>query len=232
MTTYAMCGFVRYFQGDLEGARGDLEMSCSLYDFQECGSFAQLFGDDPAVGCLGFLGRVVWLLECPERGCAHGHAGIALARRVGHPHVIATALALAIHLEAWRENDSAVSVLTEELASIGRSQSFALWSIVAKFFSAWLRCRTGDASALDELSAALVQYDDFGAVPDRATYAVLLAEAFERLGRHETSRQIAEQALAIPPRVPVWDERLVRLTSRQTPLRSEPQRVQFSWSKR
>jgi hypothetical protein len=192
----------------LPAARRDLETSRSLHDFEECQSFARIFGDDPAVGCLGFLGRVLLLAGDPEAGCAAGHAAVELARRLGQPQVLATGLALATHLEAWRGNDRVVAQLTAELTSLSQKQSFALWSVVSRFFSAWLRCRAGDPTALDQLSAALVEYDAFGAVLDRPTYAALLSEACWRAGKPELGLQIIEEALCVPPRVRIWDERL------------------------
>jgi DNA-binding winged helix-turn-helix (wHTH) protein len=211
MTAHALSGFVLYFKGDLAGARHHLELSRSLHDFDECQPFGQIFGDDPSVGCLGFLGWVEVLSGNPEAGCALEQEAIALARRVGHPHVIATALALAVHPEAWRGNEPAVIKLTEELASISRNQSFALWNIVAKFFAAWLRCRAGDVSSLDALASALAEYDAFGTVLDRPSYAVLLGEASCRLDRPEFGLHVVETALAIPPRLPLWDAQLSRI---------------------
>jgi len=213
MTAHALTGFVFYFKGDLACARQHLELSRSLHDFDECQPFGQIFGDDPSVGCLGFLGWVEVLSGNPEAGCALEQEAIALARRVGHPHVIATALALAIHPEAWRGNEPAVMKLTEELASISRNQSFALWNVVAKFFAAWLRCRAGDVSSLEALASALAEYDAFGAVLDRPAYAVLLGEASCRLDRPEFGLKVVETALAIPPRLPLWDNRLSRIAS-------------------
>jgi DNA-binding winged helix-turn-helix (wHTH) protein len=211
MTAHSMLGIVRYYQGDLPEAQRHLETSRALHDYDECLPFTRIFGDDPSVGCLGFLGRVKSLSGDPEAGCRNAHEGVALARRLGHPHVIATSLALAIHAEAWRDNVSVAAKLTEELGHLSESQSFALWGIVARFFAAWLRVRAGHVDGLVGMQRALLEYDAFGAILDRPTYAALLCEACQHARRPKLGVEIARHALATPPRVPLWDRRLARI---------------------
>ncbi|HMJ11208.1 MAG TPA: AAA family ATPase [Polyangiaceae bacterium] len=223
MTGHALRGIVLYFHGSLADARHELETSRALYDFSECQSFAQIFGDDPAVGCLGFLGRVEWHMGDRHAGLAHGRSALALARDLGHPHVIATALALLIQLYAWSDDEASVAELTAELTRISQNQSFALWSIVAEFFSAWLRARGGDATAPADLQSALDEYDAFGAALDRPTYATLLAEVCCRLKQRDLAVRVVEQALRTPPHAQLWEERLVAVRRQcQAGSRSRP----------
>lgn len=211
MTGHALRGIVLYFQGDLASARSELQTSRSLYDFGECQSFAQIFGDDPGVGCLGFLGRVEWLSEDREGARAYGRQALALARKLGHPHVVATALALLIQIEAWSGDDASVAELSEELTRLSGTQSFALWTIVADFFAAWLRARRGDARALSDLQSAFARYEAFGAVLDRPIYASFFAGVCQSLQQPAAALEILEQARHASPRVPLWDERLEKL---------------------
>ncbi|MFZ5896058.1 MAG: ATP-binding protein [Myxococcota bacterium] len=208
MTGHATLGFVYYFRSELALARGELETSRALYDAAECQSFAQIFGDDPGVGCLGFLARVEFLEGNALAARELGREALALARRLSHPHVIATALALNAHIEAWGEHDSAVAEIAEELAAVSRSQSFALWTVIAKFFSAWVRCRAGHHNALSEMCGAFAQYDAVGAVADRATYASLLAEQLLNMGCYDACLEVVSVALTTPPRLRIWDARL------------------------
>jgi hypothetical protein len=208
MTGHLMRGIVHYFQGELEQARRELEAGLPLYDHAECQSFAQMFGDDPGVACLAFLARVSFLQGDQPGALALTRESLALARKIAHPHVLATALALAAHLAAWDDDVSSVADLADELSRISKTQSFALWSVIGAFFSIWVRCRRGDEDALSELRAALAEYDAVGAVCDRTTYATLLASSCLRLRRAKLGLEIADAALVIGPAVPIWEERL------------------------
>lgn len=208
MTGHSIVGIVRYFEGNLPGAIEELSAGRSLYDFEECRSFAQLFGDDPGVGCIAFLGRATWLAGDHAAGLAFGYEALELARRLAHPHVISTALTLVALLEVWQDDARAVANLANELLVLAQNQSFALWSILGRFLSAWARARDGDSGALTELEQALVEYDAHGSIADRSMYATLIAELHLRFGRLHACLKFARAALDTPPRMPIWDLRL------------------------
>jgi adenylate cyclase len=211
MTGHATRGFAYYYQSDLKRARRELETARALYDAAECQSFAQIFGDDPAVGVFGFLARVEHLEGNLDVAAELAREAVALARRLAHPHVIATALALRAHIEAWVNHDAAVAEIADELTRVSRSQSFALWGVIAKFFSAWVRSRSGHHNALSEAFVALSQYDAIGALADRTTYALLFARLLRDANRSEDCAEFVKLSLVTGPRVHLWDERLREL---------------------
>ncbi len=114
-----------YHRGEVTAARGHLERSISLYERERHRSHAFLYGQDPCVTALVYLGWVLWVLGYPERARVRAQESLALARQLSHPFSLGWALLghgiLHQFLLAWRE----VQSVAEETLVLATEQGFA-----------------------------------------------------------------------------------------------------------
>jgi predicted ATPase len=90
MAAHGMLGYVLFFLGDLVSAREHLEQSIALYDPQQHGFFAFVYGDDPQAGSLSFAAWTLWLCGYPDQALKRSHEALALAQEIAHPQVLTT----------------------------------------------------------------------------------------------------------------------------------------------
>ena len=94
---YLALGNTLFWLGEFALARVYLEQAIALYDVQQHRSLAFLYGTDPAVVCLSYAARALWLLGYPDQP-----AGEAPRRsrwpRLSHSPSLAVALPWASYL--------------------------------------------------------------------------------------------------------------------------------------
>jgi tetratricopeptide (TPR) repeat protein len=85
-------GAVLLRRGELVAALEHLEHGTALYDPNEHGSHAFLYGQDPKIACLSDSGFALWLLGYPDQAVALSNEAVDSARELGHPFSLAFAL--------------------------------------------------------------------------------------------------------------------------------------------
>src|SRR5262249_2491525 len=72
---YAL-GFTLSYLGAMAAAREYLERGLVLYDPQQSGAHTTLYGQDPGVACLAYLGRMLWVLGYPDQALRRSYEAL------------------------------------------------------------------------------------------------------------------------------------------------------------
>jgi len=156
--------------------------------------------------CLWFLGR-------GDEAVRRGHAAIALARRLDHPHSLAVALLWSAILRYWRREPAAAIDLATQTIELSEPLGFLPWVGIAHV------CR-GAARLAQEASAEALKETIDGA--DQATrwhqgaapfLFGMLAEAHQAVGNLDAALATIVQGTEIADMTgqPVWDPEFQRL---------------------
>jgi len=84
-------GNTSYFMGKFLLAREHLEMAVSMYDPENHGQLALLYGFDAGVNCLSYAAWILWQLGHPDQALQRGNEALALAQKLFHPLSLAWA---------------------------------------------------------------------------------------------------------------------------------------------
>jgi len=137
-------GAVRYYSGDLVGARADLDRAIELYDPEKHAADAARLFMDSGVSCLAHDGMVVWLLGDTAGGLRLADRAIELSDRIGHAfsRVFAHSVAgLAYQLQG---DVAEVELLADRAYSIAEEYRFAMALGWALSLRGWVAIQRGD----------------------------------------------------------------------------------------
>src|SRR5438094_564526 len=95
MPAHRLLGTILYQLGQFVAAAAHLEEAVGRYDPAQHPEHARRYGQDQGVTALGNSGIVRWLRGYPDQGLERSRASVALARRLGHPFSLGTALVYA-----------------------------------------------------------------------------------------------------------------------------------------
>jgi class 3 adenylate cyclase/predicted ATPase len=210
-------GATMYQLGELAQAHSHLDAGLHLYDEARHAHHAFIFGQDPGVSCLSYQGMVLWHLGCPDAGERTAHAGVELARRVGHPFSLSFALDMAAALEQFRRRPERALALAEDAIAVSTEHGFPLWLAFAQMERGWaLVHRDRGAAAPADLHAAFAAWRATGAGLTRPYLLGLIAEVYAELDEPESGLPLIADAL---DRVAVsgehfWEPELHRLRGR------------------
>jgi len=190
-------GTVLLFMGELTPARAQLEQGIALYDPQRYRSHTLLYGQDPAVACLPYVGLSLWYLGYPDQALERVYAALALAQKLSHPFSMAYALYFAARLHQLRREGPAAQEQAEALIALATRQSFAQWlanGIVLR--GAALATRGQGEEGIAQMRQGLAAYQATGSELWRTWYLALLAEACGKTGRIAEGLDVLAEALA------------------------------------
>jgi class 3 adenylate cyclase/tetratricopeptide (TPR) repeat protein len=136
-----------------------------------------LFSEDPAVTALALLGWVYWLEGDSEKARATGNRAIEFAKRIGHAHSQAYAMAFTSVLAFFLRDERAAAELTQELEALCTEYEFPTWLAVGHMVRGWALARTGDAqAALPLVEQSFALWDQVGVGLNRPQRLGLRAE--------------------------------------------------------
>jgi class 3 adenylate cyclase/predicted ATPase len=191
-------GFIVFCQGDLALARTHLEQGMSLYDPQQHGSLALLYGLDPGVGNLSFLAITLWILGCPDQALRKGQEALELAHALSHPYSLAFALTWAAILHQVRRDHQATQEQAEAASTVSTEQGFSLYLAGSMIWQGWAQAMQGrEAEGIAQISQGIETWTSTGAVQAGTWHGALLAEAYGKAGQVEDGLTALEEAFAL-----------------------------------
>ena len=137
LTAHGIMGNSLLSLGEVASAQEHLEQSIPLYNPQQHRSLAFLYGEDPKMVCLAYLGLSLWALGYPDQALERSHEALALDREVSHPHSLAFAMAWTTLLHLFRRDGQAVQKQAKALIALSEEQGFGLWLMMGTFWQGW-----------------------------------------------------------------------------------------------
>ena len=101
-----------------------------LYDVQQHRALAFLYGTDPAVVCLSYAARALWLLGYPDQARRRSAEALTLAQEPSHSPSLAVALPWASYLHQSCREVLLVQERAEALMGLAAEQGFQFWLAV------------------------------------------------------------------------------------------------------
>src|SRR4029453_4942946 len=213
---YRALGNTLVWLGEFAPARGHLEQAIALYDFPQHRTLAFLYGTDPAVVCLSYAARALWLLGYPDQARRRSAEALTLAQELSHSPSLAVALAWAAPLHQSCRDVPMVQARAEALMGLAAEQGFQWWLAVGTIFRDWALVQQGRQSAeeMARLRQGLGAYWwTTGAELERTYWLALLAEAYGTVGQAEEGLCLLREALVVVENSgeQLWEAELYRL---------------------
>jgi predicted ATPase/class 3 adenylate cyclase len=187
-----------YLQGEFTLADAHVTAGVTLYDPQQHGSHAFLYGEDPGVVCQGLSAWILWFLGYPDQANQRIDQALRLARTLPHPFSFAEALSIAATLSVFRREEQAVLQLTEEIIPLSIEQEFPFWLAVGQIHQGSARHRQQqDKKHVEQMREGISTYQATGAAMGWPYYLAHLAEAYGREGQAKEGLRLLEEALDI-----------------------------------
>ena len=188
-------GSVHLNRGNLPVARRHFDDAIATYDPERHASLHLSFGHDLGVVSHAYLGAVHWFAGYPIQSRRSGEAAVELARRIGHPHSLALALAFLGAQHLWRRDNEAVTAVAEELLSLASEQRFKHWQADALLMQACLLSENGKPdAAVERIEHAASLFRDRGSGAD-PQYDLRMARVYSRIGRIDDALSILDRVV-------------------------------------
>jgi TOMM system kinase/cyclase fusion protein len=212
---YRALGNTLFWLGEFAPARVYLEQAIALYDVQQHRSLAFLYGTDPAVVCLSYAARALWLLGYPDQARRRSAEALTLAQELSHSPSLAVSLPWAAYLHQSCREVLMVQERAEALMGLAAEQGFQWWLAMGTFFRDWALVQQGRQSAeeMARLRQGLAAYWTTGVELERTYWLALLAEAYGTVGQAEEGLCLLREALVVVENSDeqLWEAELYRL---------------------
>jgi DNA-binding SARP family transcriptional activator len=185
------------YLGQAHGFFEQRERMRALYDAERDRAMIYQFGFDPLIASLSHAGWAHWFLGYPGQARQRSEEALGLARELGHPFVLAFALAFASLLYVYRREVQAARERAEVTIAISSEHGIALWLAAGMGAMGWVLAEEGE---LDEGIAqhlrgqAMLQA--IGAELGYLQLLPLLAEAYHKAGMVSEGLAVVDKALA------------------------------------
>jgi predicted ATPase/DNA-binding winged helix-turn-helix (wHTH) protein len=211
---HCVLGMNAYYRGGLVAARAHFEQGLTLYDRQQHGSLAFLYGLDAGCVASTFLAWILWLLGYPDRALQKSREACALAQELSHSFSLAAAMHWAGRLHQFRQEAQAAREWVEASMTVSTAQGFSSWLATGTILRGWALFKQGQeeegrSQMRQILSASQTQTSGLW----RPYWLALQAEAHGK-GRHvaEGLRELDEAlGLVAATGECFWEAELYRL---------------------
>jgi len=144
---HAAAGIDKFYLAEFSSAREHFARAIAAYDRQHTAIQALRYAQDLGVAAWGFLGWADAVVGDLDGAARRVETALQLAREIGHPFSLATALFLACEVYELREEADAVRRLGDELVATAREHGFAFFLGFALTHTGWAMSRAGDVSS-------------------------------------------------------------------------------------
>jgi predicted ATPase len=178
--------------GETAAAREHVERGWSIYDPQAHGSHTFLFGGhDPGVCACSKAALLLWRLGHADQAQAWNVEGLALARKLSHPQILAHAFNWGAPVHQLRRDVVAVEAHVDAALALATAQALANYAAEARFLRGWVLAERGQLDeAVHTMRQALAARLVAGTRYLQPYFLGLLADAHRKTGE-------AEKALAL-----------------------------------
>ena len=187
-----------FWLGRLVPARGELEASLALYNIEEQGPLANVYGQDYGATCRAYLGLLESALGHPERGARSAEDAIALAERLAHPYTLAMALTMAGLTHQLLRDARSCRERAEAALALGAERGFPTWTSLATFLRGWSMGEQGQRDeGIEEMRRGIAAWRALGLELALPWLLTALAEALAGAGRMDEGLAAVAEALAL-----------------------------------
>jgi adenylate cyclase len=136
------------------------------------------------------MGQSVEALRFAEEGLRH-------AREAKNLFSLGLAESVASWLHQYRQEPEITRTHAEAAIALAEEYAFLEWMTWGIFHRGWVMAELGDVEkGVAEMEEAIAGFERFGGVPRKQFARALLAQGYQRLGRHDEALAIFDQALA------------------------------------
>jgi len=143
LEAHRLLGATLFYIGELGPARAHLEHSIALYEPQQHGSLALLYGADPGVACLCYVSNLLWCLGYPDQALQRSHESLTLAQERAHLVSFAGAWHFAAVVHQFRGEGQAAQERAEAAIALSSEQGFAFFSAMGTIDRGWALVEQG-----------------------------------------------------------------------------------------
>jgi TOMM system kinase/cyclase fusion protein len=194
---HVLRGMISWHLGELVPGLEHLERGFALYDPQQHRSLALLYGQDPGVQSLNYMGCTLWALGYPDKALERISAASKLAQELAHPYTLALALYFAAFVHHSRREVSSMQELAEAVIALCTEQNFPAWLAAANIFHGWALSEQGEIEkGIAQMRQGIVAWRVAGSELALPTLCSWLAEALGKAGHTEEALAILTEGLA------------------------------------
>jgi predicted ATPase len=198
LLAHRVLGQTLAFLGEFSPAHAHLAREMTLYDLEQHGAFASLYGQDQGVICRSWEALTLWSLGYPDQALRRSREALTLAQELGHPFSLAYAMCFAGMLDQRCRDVPAAQERTTVAITLCTEQGFALYLARGIILQGWARAEQGQGVAgLAQMCQGLVAYQATGAAVFRPYYLAFLAEAYGKVGQAGEGLTLLDEALAV-----------------------------------
>lgn len=201
--------------GELPACRHHAEKGIRLYDVEQHGSHAYLYGGhDPGVCAQTHVGIVLWCLGYPDQGLERAVEALNLSERLSHPFSRVDALFGAARIYLYRQEFQQAQALADEMISLSSQHGFALMNALGTIMRG--SALTGEERAfdvIDEMRRGLDTTLETGAQAHVPYMMSLLIDTYRQLERVAEGLDTAVDALQLIEKTGEqnWESEILRL---------------------
>jgi predicted ATPase/DNA-binding winged helix-turn-helix (wHTH) protein len=190
-------GSTLFYLGELSPAHRSLKQGMAGYAPERHRVRAFSSGLNTGVVCLGHAAWTLWSLGYPDQALRQGHAALALAQELSHPHSLVYALHFNGAVHQFRREVQAVQERAEAVLALSAAQGLTFWSAYGTIMRGWALAMQGQ---WDEGTAQLRQGLDAwratGAELGQTYFLALQTEVCKQAGQIEAGLATLAEALA------------------------------------
>ncbi len=197
LEAHVALGSTLFCLGELTPALAHLEQGIALYDPQQYGSHAFLYGQDPGMVCLSWAAWTLWLLGYPDQALKRSHEALTLVQTLSHPPSLAYALGCAAVVHQLCGEGQVAQERAQAVIALSREQGFAFWVAMGTVLGGWaLAEQEQREEGIAQMRQGLTAWRDTGAEMSRPYFLALLAAAYGKAGQALEGLSVLTEALA------------------------------------
>jgi tetratricopeptide (TPR) repeat protein len=151
------------------------------------------YGQDPVAACLFHAGSAQWFLGYPDQSAKTTQECITLARRLKHPHTLATATGFGARTYQLSGNLDAVEEYAAETVAVASAHDLRFYGAIGVMFGGWALTRRGRIEeGISQLRSGLDAFRGTGAVLLLPYFSALLAEVYGEIGQASEGLRILD----------------------------------------
>jgi predicted ATPase len=187
-----------FFLGAAAPAYTHFAQAVALYDPQQHGAHAFLYGEDAGVVCRSHAAWTLWYLGYPDQGLARNDEAVTLAQHIVHPYSLCYALSFAAFFHQFRREVRAAQERAEAMISLAMEQGFPHWRAQGAILRGWVLAQQGQAQeGIEQIHQGLTAWRATGAEQARPYVLALLAEAYGTIAQPESGLTVLAEALTL-----------------------------------
>jgi predicted ATPase len=190
-------GATLFWLGQSQAARADLERGVALYVPKQHSAHALIYGQDPGVASLSYLGWTLGLLGHTDQALKRVQEAVTLAEAVAHPFSLGFGLHCGAIVHALRGEGRQAQERTDAELALSNKHSFPFWATGGTAIQGWALADQGQFEAgIAQLRQGFAGWLGTGAELARTYYLGLLADACRMARQADAGLAAVTEALA------------------------------------